>query len=472
MICDVYKSVVDYVKSRKPDLLKYITAASFGFITGIEFRESMLVINDKCKQLIKPNMTFVITLGAQNFPNPTASDPDYRTASIFLSDTVLIAESGPCEVLTALAKNRLRSNSIHFRAQGEEQPKNQENVNEQEHPKRSVILQEQTRVSYLGDLTAMVEHFHTFLFSTSRPTKTSVKTTSANWRRLWMRLQRLVLLTCRELKTFSVSRSQMCLTSLRRNSPTTQRSTSASSLLVCISLSVSVAYRHLLSDKKHDTVILPIFGMPVPFHISMLKNTSMANEGDYTYLRINFTHPGSQIGKNTLLFPNPLADFVKEMTFRSSNTKEPGEMYSPSLNLQTAYRLIKEVQKRFRTMEAEQREKEGAVKQDKLIVSNSKNNPKLKEIFVRPNIISKRVMGVLEAHSNGRSSLKVVFWIHLRWRLSLHNLARWQDWRFVQQHQARFLPAVWQRDAHFAAFSFEESCSLGKEEVIHPLLST
>jgi nucleosome binding factor SPN SPT16 subunit len=25
------------------------------------------------------------------------------------------------------------------------------------------------------------------------------------------------------------------------------------------------------SDRKHDTVILPIFGIPVPFHISMIK---------------------------------------------------------------------------------------------------------------------------------------------------------------------------------------------------------
>lgn len=118
----------------------------FRFATGIEFRESLLLINDKCKQLIKPNMTFIITLGAQNFPNPNATDVEYKTSSIFLSDTVLVAAEGPCEVLTAQAKNRFRSNSIRFRNQTEEQPKNQENVNDQGRTKRSVILQEQTRV--------------------------------------------------------------------------------------------------------------------------------------------------------------------------------------------------------------------------------------------------------------------------------------------------------------------------------------
>lgn len=51
--------------------------------------------------------------------------------------------------------------------------------------------------------------------------------------------------------------------------------------------------------------------------------------------------------------------------------------------------------------EAEEREKEGAVKQDKLILSTAKGNPKLKDLFVRPNIITKRISGSLEAHANG-----------------------------------------------------------------------
>ena len=60
--------------------------------------------------------------------------------------------------------------------------------------------------------------------------------------------------------------------------------------------------------------------------------------------------------------------------------KEPGEVNPPSYNLATSFRLIKELQKRFRTEEAEEREKEGAVKQDKLILSTNKANPKLKDL--------------------------------------------------------------------------------------------
>lgn len=66
-------------------------------------------------------------------------------------------------------------------------------------------------------------------------------------------------------------------------------------------------------DRKYETVILPIYGLPVPFHISMIKNISQSVEGDYTYLRINFFHPGSNIGKSDGAFPNPDAVFLKEM---------------------------------------------------------------------------------------------------------------------------------------------------------------
>ena len=44
--------------------------------------------------------------------------------------------------------------------------------------------------------------------------------------------------------------------------------------------------------------------------------------GDYTYLRINFYHPGAAVGKDGFNFATtPDATFLKELTFRSTNTK-------------------------------------------------------------------------------------------------------------------------------------------------------
>lgn len=78
-------------------------------------------------------------------------------------------------------------------------------------------------------------------------------------------------------------------------------------------LSCSFEIVLFFSDRKYETVILPVYGLPVPFHISMIKNISQSVEGDYTYLRINFFHPGSNIGRSEGVFPNPDAVFLKEM---------------------------------------------------------------------------------------------------------------------------------------------------------------
>merc|ERR1711962_626807 len=155
-------------------------------------------------------------------------------------------------------------------------------------------------------------------------------------------------------------------------------------------------------DKKYETIILPIFGVPVPFHIATVKNISTSIEGDYTYLRINFFHPGASVGKDGFGYATtPDASFLKELTYRSTNVKEPGEIHAPSSNLNTAFKLIKDIQKKYKTREAEEKEKADLVKQDRLIINQGKGNPKLKDLYVRPNLAQKRLSGVLEAHVNG-----------------------------------------------------------------------
>lgn len=59
------------------------------------------------------------------------------------------------------------------------------------------------------------------------------------------------------------------------------------------------------------------------------------------------------------------------------------------------------MQKRFKTREAEEKEKEDLVKQDTLLLSQNKANPKLKDLYIRPNVAQKRILGSLEAHTNG-----------------------------------------------------------------------
>ncbi len=51
-------------------------------------------------------------------------------------------------------------------------------------------------------------------------------------------------------------------------------------------------------DTKRDSVILPIFGLPTPFHVSSIKNTSYNDQDEeQVVLRINFAAPGGAFSK-------------------------------------------------------------------------------------------------------------------------------------------------------------------------------
>lgn len=43
------------------------------------------------------------------------------------------------------------------------------------------------------------------------------------------------------------------------------------------------------------------------------------------------------------------------------------------------------------------------------MVNPNRGNPKLKDLYIRPNIVSKRISGTLEAHTNGNVTFELIF---------------------------------------------------------------
>lgn len=77
-------------------------------------------------------------------------------------------------------------------------------------------------------------------------------------------------------------------------------------------------------DMANQCIILPLFGNPVPFHISTIKNVVLPDPDNATLLRINFYTAGMAVGKDApaniaklVQKYAPYASFVREMTFRS-----------------------------------------------------------------------------------------------------------------------------------------------------------
>uniref|UniRef100_A0A8C3UYJ5 FACT complex subunit n=1 Tax=Catharus ustulatus TaxID=91951 RepID=A0A8C3UYJ5_CATUS len=121
-------------------------------------------------------------------------------------------------------------------------------------------------------------------------------------------------------------------------------------------------------DKKYESVIMPVFGIATPFHIATIKVGGDPKMGEFG--------PKSELG----------------------NCLKIQGIQGHSVVIQ---RSLREVQKRYKTREAEEKEKEGIVKQDSLVINLNRSNPKLKDLYIRPNIAQKRMQGALEAHVNG-----------------------------------------------------------------------
>ncbi|KAG5220817.1 FACT complex [Salix suchowensis] len=136
----------------------------------------------------------------------------------------------------------------------------------------------------------------------------------------------------------------------------------------------------------------PIHGFAVPFHINTIKNVSKNDEGDYTYLRINFQTPGQLAGKKEdTPFENPDATFVRSISYRSPD----GHRFD------NISKQITELKKEANKREQQKKELADVVEQANLVELKGRRPAKLPEVFVRPAPDGKRIPGEVEIHSNG-----------------------------------------------------------------------
>lgn len=147
-------------------------------------------------------------------------------------------------------------------------------------------------------------------------------------------------------------------------------------------------------DTRHDSILLPVHGQIVPFHVSTLKNVSKNEEGKYHFLRINFLHPGAGIGKDSKYLLPELTQsnnyYIKELSFRSCNPR----------NINNCFKILKELIKKVKAFDTEEKDKGSLIDQEKLLLIKGKR-PTLQDVMIRPNISGKKTQGTLEGHQNG-----------------------------------------------------------------------
>uniref|UniRef100_A0A183SSW0 FACT complex subunit n=1 Tax=Schistocephalus solidus TaxID=70667 RepID=A0A183SSW0_SCHSO len=367
----LYSSIVNKVQSDHSELVDKLPR-SFGFATGIEFRDGCQLIGPKSTSVFRKGMSVNVNIGFQDLKNEETEDAKNKVYSLWIGDVVLVGhgDDGSNLILTMAAKRRQKNVFLYVEEEEEEETGGGEDGN------TGLTNASKTKVSAAN--------------STSEATKSSVGLQNggagSNAEEILGRGHRRAII---EQKTRNEQSAEEKRLQQRRE----------------LFQQLQINARNRLTGIKNDGEL----GQKAKSNVAYKGAGQMPKEDDVRKLRIfvgqdfNFLILSGTFVSKLLFFSrqNPQSTFLKEMTYRASNQRHHGDVASPSTNLNNAYRIIKEVLKRFRSREAEERERANLVEQDVLVVDPVKSPFRLRDLYIRPNIVTKRITGTLEAHSNG-----------------------------------------------------------------------
>ncbi|KAJ1918246.1 FACT complex subunit spt16 [Mycoemilia scoparia] len=358
----IHPSALAYIREKRPDLEKNFVK-NCGFAMGMEFRDSTRVLSQKSTATtIKADMVINLSLGFNKLENPQAKSQRSKIYALMLIDSVIVMDSG-AQLITSGCK-LMDEMCFYFKDEGEDD-------------------RAKTRASGAGGKSKPATRQSVVLASKFRSEErdddSNEKKRKLHQKELAERIQQ------EGLQKFSHG-------SANKGNSEEQTIKKFESYKRETALPKEVSNCRIYVDNRADSIILPVYGMAVPFHISTLKNISKSDEGEYVYLRFNFNSPGQGVGKkDSLPISDPNATFMRSVTIRSSDILRMNEMYTSIQNLK------KDQAKR----ETEKAQLADIVEQDKLVAVRGRRPLRLPDVFARPSFDNKRVPGELEIHTNG-----------------------------------------------------------------------
>ncbi|KAH7278395.1 hypothetical protein KP509_38G039200 [Ceratopteris richardii] len=354
-----YKAVMDVFEKDGPEFLPYLTKTT-GTGIGIEFRESGLSLNSKNDRIIKVGMVFNVNLGLQNLQAQNSQNPKTRNFSLLLADTVVIKEKGP-ESATSSCSKAFDDIAYSFKDDEEE---------EQEKPKPKLPSSNGADTPYM---------------------KATLRSDN------------------QEMTKEEVRRQHQAELARQKNEETARRLAAGGvgngdRQGVMKTTGDLIAYRNvddipyskelmIQVDQKNESILLPVYGLMVPFHIVTVKSVTSQQDGGHSYIRIIFNVPGAGYSPSDLASQKfPGAIYLKEVSFRSSDVRHTNQVVQ----------LIKTLRRQVALRESEKAERATLVTQEKLQLAKARP-VRLSDLWIRPGFGGKgrKLSGVLEAHVNG-----------------------------------------------------------------------
>ncbi|KAK3953039.1 FACT complex subunit-domain-containing protein [Pseudoneurospora amorphoporcata] len=361
-IKDVYNKAYSFVRSKKPDLEKHFLK-NVGFGIGLENKDPTLILNGKNTRTLKDGMTLVVTTGFSDIQNPNPQDKNSKVYSLILTDTIRVTSSEPV-VFTGEAPVDVDATSFFFKDEEEAQPT----------PKK------EKRDSRVGAVATK-----NITSTRLRSERNTTVDEDADKRRREHQKQLAQKKQKEGLAKYAESTAD-------ENGVEIKKFKRFESYKRDNQFPPKVKDMGIVIDQKNATIVLPVMGRPVPFHINTIKNASKSDEGEWSFLRINFLSPGQGVGrKDEQPFEDASAHFVRSLTFKSTD----GDRYTDIAN------QIANLKRDAVKKEQEKKDMEDVVEQDKLVEIRNRRPAVLDNVFIRPAMEGKRVPGKVEIHQNG-----------------------------------------------------------------------
>lgn len=355
-----YEAVVQTLtKLGQEDLVNALTK-NVGSGIGLEFREANGVLNNKNDRKVRAGMVFNVSLGVQKLTNPEAKDSKSREYALQIADTVLVKSNGVApEVLTSQCPKDWDKVSYTLKDDGEEE-------DEEVVAAEKVTLKEEPNGMHKKTLRHDDPNFK-----------------SAEQIR---REKQEELLQQKNAET------------LRRLTAQSNGDAGGGDGAGGRKISEVVAYRtvHDMAptsdltiqvDSKNEALLLPIYGIMVPFHITTIKTITSNQDNEHAYVRVSFNFMGAY--EPATKFPDCV--FLKELSFRSSDVRHATKVVQD----------VKVLRSSVLQKDRERAERATLVQQEKLI--RGKRIYRLPDLWIRPSFGGKgrKAPGALEAHANG-----------------------------------------------------------------------
>eukprot|EP00658_Telonema_sp_P-2_P038688 TRINITY_DN27707_c0_g1_i1.p1 TRINITY_DN27707_c0_g1~~TRINITY_DN27707_c0_g1_i1.p1 ORF type:complete len:906 (+),score=344.45 TRINITY_DN27707_c0_g1_i1:113-2719(+) len=356
---EVYKACEAHIEKHNAELLPGLVK-NVGFGMGLEFRETGSLLSAKNSRKIQAGMVFNLVVGIANLERAGETEDKKKTYAIQIADTVVVNEEGEPDVLTIESKSGWTDVSYEFGGEDDEdeepvtkKTKVEKEFNFETRPrttKADFQVDDEARKQHQADLERKLQEEAAARFASGKDSKKEEVKTKA-------------------IVAYKSSADYPDL-AVRKNT-------------------VQV-------DTKHECVLVPIGGVMVPFHISLIKNATKSGgeEGQLAYLRLIFNTPANVNSKETIyktIVSHANHSFVSEISYKSKD----------KTSIETNLRLIKELQKRIKDREKKKEEEAMAFKQEALVVTKRGNLPRLQELQMRPVASGRKSQGILEAHENG-----------------------------------------------------------------------